>query len=69
MADIFSIPIVVTTSEAIISCVLKFIENLLNLDSELDDEDVTIKKVLLPNIETLICSLHCLFQSCNATKR
>ncbi|CBI17281.3 unnamed protein product, partial [Vitis vinifera] len=69
VADIFSILTVTTASEAIISCVLKFIENLLNLDSELDDEDVTIKKVLLPNIETLICSLHCLFQSCNATKR
>ena len=41
----------------------------MNLDSELDDEDITIKNVLLPNIETLICSLHCLFQSCNATKR
>ena len=36
MADIFSIPIVVTTSEAIISYVLKFIENLLDLDSELE---------------------------------
>ena len=41
----------------------------MNLDSELDDEDITIKNVLLPNIETLIRSLHCLFQSCNATKR
>ena len=41
----------------------------MNLDNELDDEDITIKKFLLPNIETLICSLHCLFQSCNVTKR
>lgn len=69
VADIFLILTVSSASEAIISCVLKFIENLLNLDSELDGEDSTIKKVLLPNIETLICSLHCLFQSCNATKR
>ncbi|WKA06820.1 hypothetical protein VitviT2T_024701, partial [Vitis vinifera] len=69
VADTFSILTVTTASEAIISCVLKFIENLLNLDNELDDEDITIKKFLLPNIETLICSLHCLFQSCNVTKR
>ena len=30
--------------EVIISCVLKFIENLLNIDNELDDEDITIEK-------------------------
>ena len=36
VADIFSILTVTTASEAIISCVLKFIENLLDLDSEME---------------------------------
>ncbi|KAB1216916.1 hypothetical protein CJ030_MR4G016071 [Morella rubra] len=67
--DIFSILSVMSAPEAIISCVLKFVENLLNLDSEWGDEDGTIKRILLPNLETLICSLHCLFQSDSATKR
>ena len=30
--------------EVIIPCVFKFIENLLNIDNELDDEDITIEK-------------------------
>ena len=46
VADIFSILTVTTAFEAIISYVLKFIENLLNIDNELDDEDITIKKVI-----------------------
>ena len=67
--DIFSILSVMSASEAIVSCVLNFVENLLNLDSELDDKDDTAKRVLLPNLEALVCSLHCLFQSDSATKR
>ncbi|KAB1206516.1 hypothetical protein CJ030_MR7G000028 [Morella rubra] len=67
--DIFSILSVMSAPEAIISYVLKFVENLLNLDSEWGDEDGTTKRILLPNLETLICSLHCLFQSDSATKR
>jgi len=67
--DIFSILSVKSASEAIVSCVLKFVENLLNLDSELDDKDDAAKRVLLPNLEALICSLHCLFLSDSATKR
>ena len=46
VSDIFSILTVTTAFEAIISYVLKFIENLLNIDNELDDEDITIKKVI-----------------------
>ncbi|XP_062109162.1 uncharacterized protein LOC133819824 isoform X2 [Humulus lupulus] len=65
--DIFSILTVTSASEAIVRCVLKFIENLLYLDSELDSDDV--KKVLLPNLEALIGSLHGFFQSECATKR
>ncbi|KAJ0034275.1 hypothetical protein Pint_25497 [Pistacia integerrima] len=65
--DIFSILSVTTASEAIVSSVLMFIENLLNLDSELGDEDSAINKLLLPNLEALICSMHYRFQS--ATKR
>ncbi|PON57236.1 Coatomer beta subunit [Trema orientale] len=65
--DIFSILTVPSASEAILRCVLKFIENLLNLDSELDNDDV--KRVLLPNLEALISSLHGFFQSESATKR
>ncbi|KAM6544664.1 hypothetical protein CsatB_025400 [Cannabis sativa] len=65
--DIFSILTVTSASEAIVRCVLKFIENLLYLDSELDGDDVKI--VLLPNLDALICSLHGFFQSECATKR
>ncbi|KAG6678404.1 hypothetical protein I3842_14G078800 [Carya illinoinensis] len=67
--DIFSMLSIKSASEAIVSCVLKFVENLLNLDSEFGDEDASTKRVLLPNLEALICSLHCLFQSDSATKR
>lgn len=67
--DIFSILTVSTASEAIKCYVLKFIENLLNLDKELDDDDTAVKSILLPNLEALICSLHCLFQHDNASKR
>ena len=65
--DIFSILTVTSASEAILRYVLTFIENLLNLDNELDNDDV--KSVLLPNLEALICSLHDFFQSETATKR
>ncbi|EEF44174.1 conserved hypothetical protein [Ricinus communis] len=65
--DIFSILTVTTASEAIRSCVLKFIDNLLNLDEELD-EDNKVKDVLLPNLDQLISSLHCFFQGNRATK-
>ncbi|KAK3010833.1 hypothetical protein RJ639_012410 [Escallonia herrerae] len=64
--DIFSILTVTTASEAIISSVLKFIENLLILDNELD---TAVKGVLLPNLESLVCSLHHLFTCKNVTNR
>lgn len=60
--DIFSILTVKTASEAIVSCVFEFIENILNLDNELD-EDGIIEVVLLPNLGALICSIQCLFQT------
>ncbi|CAN8326706.1 unnamed protein product [Cochlearia groenlandica] len=59
--DIFSILTVTSASEAIKSSSLKFIENLLYLENELDDDDNTIKGFLDPYIETLINSLHSLF--------
>ncbi|KAJ0093493.1 hypothetical protein Patl1_26060 [Pistacia atlantica] len=52
--DIFSILSVTTASEAIVSSVLMFIENLLNLDGELGDEDSAIKKLLKSSGETEI---------------
>ncbi|KAM1823011.1 hypothetical protein ACFX1X_025378 [Malus domestica] len=67
--DILSILTVTSTSEAIVSCVLKFVDNLLTLDHEWGDEDSAVKRVILPNLEALIDSLHCLFQSNNAAKR
>ncbi|KAE9453174.1 hypothetical protein C3L33_14914, partial [Rhododendron williamsianum] len=58
--NILSILTVPTASEDILSCVLNFVENLLNLDSELDPEDDAIKRILLPSLDALICGLHCL---------
>ncbi|KAF8392350.1 hypothetical protein HHK36_022692 [Tetracentron sinense] len=67
---IISILTVKTASDAIISSVLRFIENLLNLDNDLDNhEDCAIKRVLLPNLEALIYSLHSLFQLDRETQR
>lgn len=67
--DIFSILTVPTASEAILSCVLKFVENLLNLDSDVDGEDNAAKRILLPNLDALISGLHCLFKFNNAARR
>ncbi|XVF65313.1 hypothetical protein PTKIN_Ptkin09bG0238000 [Pterospermum kingtungense] len=67
--DVFSILTIPTASEAIISCVLKFISNLLDLECELDDEKSLIKSVIYSNLEALVCSLHHLFLSDNASKR
>lgn len=58
---IFSILSVSTASDAIVSAVLEFIENLLKLDSDLDldeTEDNLVKKVLLPHVDILVQSLH-----------
>ncbi|KAL1222676.1 hypothetical protein V5N11_004427 [Cardamine amara subsp. amara] len=61
--DIFSILTVTTASEAIKSSALSFIENLLSLESDLDDDDDhMIKGFLDPFIEALINSLHSLFR-------
>lgn len=67
--DIFSMLTVSSASDAIISGVFKFVDNLLSLDSELDDANSSVKIVLLPHLDVLICSLHSLFTCDNATKR
>ncbi|KAI4344960.1 hypothetical protein L6164_012132 [Bauhinia variegata] len=67
--DIFSILRVKSASEAVISCVLKFAENLLSLDIELDDEDNPAQRILSSNIEELVNSLCCFFGGDNAAKR
>ncbi|RZC52306.1 hypothetical protein C5167_020735 [Papaver somniferum] len=60
--SIFSVLTVKTASGAIISSVLSFIENLLNLDNDLSNHgDLAVKTILLPNLNTLIHSLHDLF--------
>lgn len=67
--DIFSIISVNSASEAVIYCVLKFVENLLSLDNQFNDEDNSAHRVLLSNIEVLMDSMCCLFGSDNAIKR
>ncbi|XP_022025733.1 small subunit processome component 20 homolog isoform X2 [Helianthus annuus] len=67
--DIFSILTVPTASEAIISCVLRFIENLLNLDNEVSSHDSNVKGILLPNVNTLVCCLHHLYTSKNTSRK
>ncbi|KAG7592924.1 Armadillo-type fold [Arabidopsis thaliana x Arabidopsis arenosa] len=59
--DIFSILTVTTASKDIKSYALKFIENLLRLENELDEDEHMIKGFLDPYIEALINSLHSLF--------
>ncbi|KAK7331456.1 hypothetical protein VNO77_25681 [Canavalia gladiata] len=67
--DIFSIISINSASEAVIYCVLKFVENLLSLDNQLDNEDNSAQAVLLSNIKVLMDSMCSLFGSDNATKR
>ncbi|XP_058787152.1 uncharacterized protein LOC131661580 [Vicia villosa] len=67
--DIFSIVSVNSASQDIVDCVLKFVENLLSLDNQLNNEDSSAHRVLLSNIEVLIDSICCLFESDNASKR
>ncbi|KAG9136707.1 hypothetical protein Leryth_004489 [Lithospermum erythrorhizon] len=66
--DIFSMLTVVTASDAILSSVFKFIENLLNLDEQLG-EDTSIKSILLPHVDILVSSIHGLFTQNNPSKR
>ncbi|XP_027937625.1 small subunit processome component 20 homolog isoform X2 [Vigna unguiculata] len=67
--DIFSIISVNSASETVIYCVLKFVENLLNLDHQFNGEDNAAQTVLLSNIEVLMDSMCCLFGRDNAIKR
>ncbi|KAL5708838.1 hypothetical protein ACHQM5_019594 [Ranunculus cassubicifolius] len=63
VSTIFSVLTVKTASDAVTASVLSFIENLLNLDSNLDGhQEVSIKSVLLPNLGPLIDSMHSFFQ-------
>ncbi|KAA0033350.1 U3 small nucleolar RNA-associated protein 20 [Cucumis melo var. makuwa] len=67
--DIFFILTISTASQPIILFVLQFIENLLTIDGELDGNDSAVRSILLPNLDSLIQSLHVLFQSGDAKKR
>ncbi|KAG5588462.1 hypothetical protein H5410_048896 [Solanum commersonii] len=67
--DVFSMLAVSTASDAIVSSVLKFVENLLYLDILLGNEDNPLKRLLLPHVDVLVCSLHHLFVHDGAHKR
>ncbi|XP_062008273.1 U3 small nucleolar RNA-associated protein 20 [Rosa rugosa] len=67
--DILSILTVTSASEAIVACVLNFVENLLILDDELGVEDNAGKRVILLYLEALVDNLHCLFENNVAAKR
>ncbi|KAL3506473.1 hypothetical protein ACH5RR_031855 [Cinchona calisaya] len=67
--DIFSMFTITTASDAIISCVFKFVENLITLDTEVGTEDSSVKSVLIPHLNVLVDSLHSLFTHDNRTKR
>lgn len=67
--DVFSMLAVSTASDAIVSSVLKFVENLLYLDIELGNEDNLLRRLLLPHVDVLVCSLHHLFVHDGAHKR
>ncbi|XP_073295585.1 uncharacterized protein [Primulina huaijiensis] len=67
--DIFSMLTLPSASETILSCVFKFIMNLLELDSGPDSEDNCVKRILLPHLDLLIQSLQRFFTNANITKR
>ncbi|CAA2935324.1 small subunit processome component 20 homolog [Olea europaea subsp. europaea] len=66
--DIFSMLSITTASEFIVNSVFKFIKNLLKLDSELGDDDCSVKNIMLPHLDVLVGSLRSLFMD-NASKR
>ncbi|KAF9622576.1 hypothetical protein IFM89_032475 [Coptis chinensis] len=67
---IFSILTVKSASSAITASVLTFVENLLNLDSNMDNNgDFAINSVVLPNLGPLVNSLHIFFQGDRDSKR
>uniref|UniRef100_A0A0A9EEA2 HTH arsR-type domain-containing protein n=1 Tax=Arundo donax TaxID=35708 RepID=A0A0A9EEA2_ARUDO len=56
---IFSILTVKTASGSITSCAFEFIENLLRLDIDLEQQDDhSVKKILVPHMDVLLHSLH-----------
>ncbi|XP_057768678.1 uncharacterized protein LOC130988750 [Salvia miltiorrhiza] len=67
--DVFSMLSVPPASKSILSCILKFVKNLLKLDNALDSQDVTVKRVFLPHLNELMRGLHCIFTKENATER
>lgn len=67
--DIFSIIMVPTASDAVVSAVLNLVENLLTLDSEVGEEDSPVKKMLLSHLDVLLFSLHNLFTRDRARQR
>ncbi|XP_057754877.1 uncharacterized protein LOC130974144 isoform X1 [Arachis stenosperma] len=67
--DIFSIISLKSASEAVLYSVMNFVDNLLSLDNQLDDEDNPARRVLLSHIKALIDSMWCLFGSDRSVKR
>lgn len=67
--DILSILSVKSVSEAIVACVLNFVENLLILDDDLGVEDNSGKRVIRLYLEALVDNLHRLFETNVAAKR
>ncbi|KAL8494904.1 hypothetical protein ACS0TY_019169 [Phlomoides rotata] len=67
--DLFSTLRVPSASDSFLRYVLKFIKNLLKLDSELGSKDNSIKSVLLPHLDELIKSLHFMFTDKKSSKR
>lgn len=64
ISAIFSVLTVRTASDAILSSVLDFIENLLKLDKDLDHEgNDTVKRILEPHVEVLVSSFRDLYQT------
>ncbi|EPS74724.1 hypothetical protein M569_00032, partial [Genlisea aurea] len=68
VADIFSLLTIPTASEPVLSNVLMFINNLLELDMERDSDIVSLERVLIQNLDVLLSSLHFLFSKKNASK-
>ncbi|GAB2249577.1 hypothetical protein Droror1_Dr00012936 [Drosera rotundifolia] len=67
--DIFSVLSATSASDDVLIGVLKFVDNLLSLDTELENESDSVKKIIAPHIETLFCNLHMLFHDVHQKKR
>ncbi|KAL9251872.1 Small subunit processome component 20-like protein [Drosera capensis] len=66
--DIFSVLSATSASDDVLIGVLKFVDNLLSLGIELENESDRVKKIIAPHIETLVCNLHMLFHDVHQKK-